>query len=60
MTDYLSTLRTQAASTALARKQTADSLFEQAGKIDVVNTDEDADLVGRLLTRVKRLLADID
>ena len=60
MTDDLSTLRTQAASTALARKQTADALFDKAGNIDVVETDEDADRVGRLLTSVKRLLADID
>ena len=56
----LSSLRTQAAATALARKQTADALFEQAGKIDVVETDEDADRVGRLARRVKALLADID
>ena len=60
MTDDLSSLRTQAAATAAARKQTADALFEQAGKIDVVETDEDADRVGRLARRVKSLLADID
>ena len=59
MTD-LNDLLQQAAQTALSRKQMADSLFEQAGKIGAVNTDEDADLVGRLARRVKALLADID
>lgn len=56
----LSLLRTEAATTAAARKLAAAALFDQAGKIDVAETDEDADRVGRLLRRAKRLLADID
>lgn len=57
MTD-LADLRQRAATTALSRKQMADALSERAGKIDAVNTDEDADLVGRLGRQAKALLED--